>query len=476
MSEPAIPLVALVGRPNVGKSTLFNRLVGARAALVDDQPGVTRDRLFGELRFEGKLLRVVDTGGFEPRAGDDLMASTLLQTQLAIDEADLVLLILDGAAGLLPGDEEMAALLRARGKPTLAVANKIDAPQHEERLADLYGLGLAPILPVSAEHGRGVGELCELLCARLSPPDADAAAAAAAPLPVAGDEPEEGTESRIEWPGGPIRVATIGRPNVGKSSVVNALLGEQRLVASSVPGTTRDAVDTPLSRDGQPFVLVDTAGIRRTRSVAERLESVAVMMAVRSLDRADVALVVLDAGEPPTEQDVRVAALAHERGKGLLLVANKWDLVPRGRRLTEYERLLRHWMPFARYAPVLAASALTGRGIEAILPAVIDAQRERHRRVSTAALNRFFAEVVATHPPPTVKSRRPRLYFATQPLVRPPTFVFSASNAHLVPEAYTRYLGNALRERFGFGGTAIWVKIRPRGKARAGRETSRKRR
>ncbi|MBI5510108.1 MAG: ribosome biogenesis GTPase Der [Deltaproteobacteria bacterium] len=458
-----LPLVALVGRPNVGKSTLFNRLVGERAALVDDRPGVTRDRLFGECEHEGRVFRVVDTGGFEPRADDELWVSVREQTTLAIDEADLVLLVLDGAAGLQATDRDIAALLRRGAKKVVAVVNKIDTGAHEDRLADFYALGFESVLPVSAEHGREVGALCDLVVSVLDPPLASEADLLAAPLPVRAEEPEAAVSSVIEWQGGPVRVAVIGRPNVGKSSLVNALVGEKRLVESPVAGTTRDAVDSEVTIDGQPFVFIDTAGMRRKFSIAERLERFAVMVAVRSLDRADVTLVVLDATTGVTEQDAHIVGLANERGKGVLLVMNKWDLVETEERRHELKDAVRYRLPFVPYAPLFTTSAHTGKGVSQLLGAAVAAQRERHRRVPTAELNRFFAAVVDRHPPPIQNAKRPRLYFVTQPLIRPPTFVFAASRIEAIPEAYRRYLANALRERYGFEATPLWIKFRPHG-------------
>lgn len=456
-----VPLVALVGRPNVGKSTLFNRLVGRRVALVHNEPGVTRDRLFGVAEFGGRVLQVVDTGGFEINPADSLVAQVREQTQLAIDEADLVLLVLDAASGLMPADQEVAALLRKAGRPTLAVANKIDLPEHEERLADLYGLGLDPLMPVSAEHGRGVGDLLDYLCERLQSPEKATMEAESAPLPVLPEDDEEGSfESRVEWQSGAIRVAVVGRPNAGKSSLVNTLLGQERLLATDVPGTTRDAVDTPLSYRDQQYVFVDTAGIRRRRSIRGTVEHVSVMQAMRSIERADVVLVVLDTDRPLASQDGRIVSLVHKAGKGLILVANKWDLMPHGASPQEAEVGLRRQVPFVAYAPMLRVSAKTGRGVNKLFDAIDNAQKERHRRVSTGALNRFFKEVVDRHPPPVRGGKRPRLYFVSQPLVRPPTFIFSAGRAKALHFSYIRYLENQLRERFGFGSTPIWLKFR----------------
>jgi len=461
MSRP-LPTVALVGRPNVGKSTLFNRLVGSRAALVDNQPGVTRDRLFGEMHHGGRVLRVVDTGGFDPMQEGDMLARVREQTQIAIEEADLVLLVLDGQVGLQPADREVAKLLRRAGKPTIAVGNKCDVVEHDERLADLYALGMDPVA-VSAEHGRGVGDLCERLIEELDAP-LEEEMIDDAPIPVEEVEPEPGQTTRIEWRGGPVRVAVIGRPNAGKSSLVNRLLGETRVLESDVPGTTRDSIDSDMVVDGQPFVLVDTAGIRRKRSIGTQLERFSVMVAMRSLDRADVAMVLLDASQKPAEHDAKVVAMAHDRGKGVILVANKWDLIADEETGKDWVLDARHKLPFVDYAPLVRVSAKTGRSVGKLLPAVIAAQRERHKRVGTSELNRFFRAVVESHPPPIRKSTRPRLYYVSQPLVRPPTFIFAASHPERIAASYRRFLANNLRERYGFEGTPIWVKLRSRSK------------
>lgn len=488
-----IPLVAIVGRPNVGKSTLFNRFVGRRMAIVDDQAGVTRDRLFGEARCGGRVFRIVDTGGIEIDSSDTLLAGVRQQTQAAIDEADLVLFLLDSASGLTPPDEEVAQLLRRAGKPTLAAANKVDCPQHEARVAELYALGFDHILPVSAEHANGFSDLVDAIIERLNPPEIVDIDAQEAPLPVwpeeanahevadgrvdhesdrdagaveGGEEAEAEAEvaepSRIEWQGGPIRVAVVGRPNVGKSSIINRLLGEERHLASAIPGTTRDSIDSELEHNGQRYVFTDTAGIRRKRSIFERLEKFAVMMSMRSLDGADVALVLLDASEPPSDQDARIISMAQERGKGVILVANKWDLCRGADVSKEFFESIERQLGFASHAPVLRVSAKTGRGVGQLLDTIVEVQRERHRRITTGELNRFFREVVTDSPPPVRSGRKPKLFFVSQPLVRPPTFVFTASHADDIRDSYKRYLTNSLRKRYGFGGTPLWVKFRGR--------------
>ncbi len=456
MTSARLPLVALVGRPNVGKSTLFNRLLGRRAAITDPEPGVTRDRHFGVLHWAGRQLRIVDTGGFDSGAGS-LTLRIREQTELAIDEADLVVLVLDVTAGAQASDHDVVALLRRAGKPMLVVANKADLPQHDAGVADLYTLGLDDILPLSAEHGRGVGELCERLCERLEAPKEEVRPESS-PVPPPEDEPP----SHIEWTGGAIKVAVVGRPNVGKSSLINRLLGEERLLASELPGTTRDAIDTELLRQGQHFVLIDTAGVRRKRSIAQRVERFAVMAAVRSLERADIAVLVVDASGPLADQDAKIAALAIDRGVGLIVAANKWDLV-RGEEGAElFADSMARRLVFAGFARAVRVSAKNGRGLDALLDAIVEVQEERHRRIGTGELNRFFTEVVASHPPPASGTKRPRLYYVTQPHVAPPTFIVSASRASGLPPAYLRFLENSLRDRYGFGGTPIWLKLRPR--------------
>ena len=457
-----IPLVALVGRPNVGKSTLFNRLIGRRTALVYDQPGVTRDRIFGEAQVEQQIMRVVDTGGFELETDDPLFQGVRAQTQLAIDEADFVLLVVDAMAGLTPTDIDVAKHLRRAGKPVAVVVNKIDAASREVHISEFYNLGHGDVIGLSAEHGRGLDALHALLLEKLDLPLARDTDESQQPIPVSEDEPEEGIKSQVEWKGGSIRVAVIGRPNAGKSSLVNCLLGEERHLALDAPGTTCDAIDSAMTHEGQDYIFIDTAGIRRKRSIAGRVEQFAVVASFDSMDRADVTLLVLDGTVAPTVQDARIAAMAHDKGKGLILVINKWDLVENTEWRELYIQALRKQLPFAAYAPIIRLSAKTGGGTKKLFPQIIAAQMERHRRVGTGELNRFFRDIVKNHPPPIRGGRRPQLYFVSQPLVRPPTFVFAASRTKDLHFSYIRYLQNALRERYGFDGTPIWLKFRNR--------------
>lgn len=488
MTQQRMPVVALVGRPNVGKSTLFNRWVGRRASIVDDHPGVTRDRLVAEAELEPGHIRLIDTGGLDADPDDPFLTRMRAQTQLAVDEADVVVLVIDAVAGIGPGDTFAADVLRRSNKPVVLVANKLDTPRHEAtHLPAVHELGIDPVIATSAEHGWGMDGLVEAVTERLEAlglrpweaPDDDVADPDAPGLDEALDtdgdthEDTDGGESAeacadeagIEWTGGPIRVAVVGRPNVGKSSLINALLGEDRLLATDIAGTTRDAVDVTLEREGQTFVFVDTAGLRRKRSIAERLEQFSVIAALRSVDRADVVVVVLDGSARPSDQDARIAAIAHEKGKGVVVVANKWDRVENPEWSRGFPKAVRLDLSFVDYAPLHLVSAKTGRGLKRLLPSVIAVQRERHRRIGTGALNRFFEAVVEHSPPRPYRGKRARLYYATQPMVRPPTFVFTAANPNHVPTTYARYLRNALRERFGFSGTPIWLKFRGRGKA-----------
>jgi GTPase len=458
-----LPMIALVGRPNVGKSTLFNRLVGSRLALVANQPGVTRDRLIQTIDIDGHALMCVDTGGFDSEAKDLLLSEMRLQTTLAIEEADLVVVVFDAVDGLRPADREVVDVLRKANKTMLTVVNKIDHEVHRDRIADFYTLGVEPIA-LSAEHGRGVGVLKERLLELLEAPLTEERLELGAQA-VSEIEPEGA--SQIEWKGGPIRVAVIGKPNVGKSSLINKLLGEQRLLATPIAGTTRDSVNTLVRHEDQDFVFVDTAGIRKKSTIADRLEKFSIMSALRSIDKADVVLMLFDATQAPTTQDAKVAAIAHEKGKGIVVAANKWDLVENPDWRDNYPAAIYHDLPFLKYAEIVRVSAKTGRGIQKLWSPLLNAQMERHRRIATGELNRFFREVVDRTPPVLHKGRRAKLYFASQPLIRPPTFIFTTKNPRHLPGSYARFLRNALRERFGFEGTPIWLKFRPRGRQKA---------
>ena len=441
------PIVAIVGRPNVGKSTLFNRLVGQRRSLVRDTPGVTRDRLYGTTAFAGWQATVVDTGGFEPSPRSGLVAGVRQQVLAAIEEADALIFVVDGRAGVTALDEEIAAVLRRSGRPVLVAVNKVDDRGQEAAVGEGHRLGFGAVLPISAEHGRGVAELLEAL-------------RAVAPTPV----PE------AELPG--VAVAIIGRPNVGKSSLVNAVLGHERVLVHELPGTTRDAVDTRVTLDGRDYVLIDTAGIRRKGRVSEALEKLSVVMALKSLERAQVTVLVLDASEGVTAQDAHIAGYASEAGRAVVIAVNKWDLVPRG--LVQkadvvgqvYERL-----PFLEHAPVCFVSALERTGIRELFAEVDRVGAEARRRVDPSGLLTVLRQAVDRRPM-TVNGVALRIHSAQQVAVGPPTFALRVNVASGVHFSYQRYLMNSLRHAFGFQGSPLRLLFRAapgrRGARRAG--------
>jgi GTPase len=425
------PLLALVGRPNVGKSTLFNRLVGRRLALVENTPGVTRDRHYADMNWAGRDLTVVDTGGFVPGDSDQILAEVRAQAEIAIDAADVVVLLVDGRSGPLAADGELAALLRRSGKPVLVAVNKLDHPPAADvAAAEFYSLGLSELFPVSAEHGLGIDALLDAVVAH---------------FPAAPEPPDKTAEEAPEA----VRVAIIGRPNVGKSTLVNALLGEPRLVAGPLPGTTRDPIDSPLVHGDRRFVLTDTAGIRKKRSHAEHLERTSILGALRSVDRSDVAVLVLDATEPGVEQDARLAGMVEEKGRALLVLVNKWDLVGRdAHKQDEFREALKWQLRFVAYAPILFGSARDGRQVSKVLDVAAQLFDQFHFRAATPMLNRLLEKLVDAHPAPMVHGRPLRLYYITQVAVAPPTFTVTCNRPGQVPQAYRRYITNQLRDAF----------------------------
>ena len=436
-----VPLIALVGRPNVGKSRLFNRLTGTRHAIVEDMPGVTRDRQYGEGEWDGRLFHVVDTGGFEPHTEDVLLTQMKEQAQLAMEEADIIFFMVDGPAGVMPADRDIASLLRGSAKSVILVVNKIDGPKHDGLAGEFHALGVHDVVPVSAEHGRDVDLLMERVL-HLMP---------------------RASEVEASLQGDLIKVAVIGRPNAGKSTLVNRLLGAQRLLTSDIPGTTRDAVHTLLTRGDRQFLLIDTAGVRRKRSISQLVEKYSVVQAFKAIDRADVVLYVLDAGEGVTTQDQRVCGLAHDKGRAMVLLLNKWDTIEKDHRTADaYVRGLRDTLKFSRYAPVLTVSAKTGQRVHRVLDIAAETVEAHRRRVSTGELNRFLREVVDRNPPPTKGRRRLKLFYMTQVSHGPPTFMIAVNYKDLLHFSYERYVLNAMRERFGFEGTPLKVFYRER--------------
>ncbi|HOF74466.1 MAG TPA: ribosome biogenesis GTPase Der [Syntrophales bacterium] len=438
------PLIAIIGRPNVGKSTLFNRLSERKKAIAIDQPGATRDRNYAEASWNGRAFTVVDTGGFEPVSTEKILTQMREQTRLAMEQADIIVFLMDGKDGLTPSDEEIVRLLRSYRKPVYYAVNKIDGPRHDENVYEFYRLGVEPIHTISAEHGRGVDELMN---------------AVTADIPVA--EPED-----EKVPGGeeePIRIAVVGRPNVGKSSLVNRILGYERTIVNPLPGTTRDAIDTPFEREGRRYVLIDTAGIRRKSRISQNLEKYSVIEALRTLDRCDIALVLIDGEEGVTEQDARIAGLALEKGVACILVVNKWDLVEKDNSTVGvYVNRLREELKFVQFAPIAFVSALTGQRLGRIFELVDAVWAQYTRRIATADLNAQLERYIAENPVPLYRNRPNKIVYATQPRVKPPTFVFFVREPRAIHFSYERYLTNRIREGLGFESVPIRLIFRKR--------------
>ncbi len=434
----AIPRIALVGRPNVGKSTLFNRICGRRKAITDGRPGSTRDRNYAQVSWQGAAFELVDTGGLLLGSHDPLLGPATDQAQRAIEEADLVVFVVDGRAGLLPDDAVIARELRRGGKRVVLAVNKVEAAS--DGVAEFAPLGFERALPISAEHGRGVGDLL------------DAALEGLPRVAPAEDEPA------------PLRIALVGRPNVGKSSLLNRLLGEERAVVSPIPGTTRDAVDSLLERGGKRYLFVDTAGIRRVRLLKENVDHVSVVQARRSIERCDVAVLILDAGEGMREMDATIAGYVQEAGCGVVLAVNKWDVAAdRGLKQRAFEEDVRDDLKFLAYAPVLFVSARSGKGLGALLKAAERVQVARQQRVTTGELNRLLARAGEAFAPKAAKGGHPvRILYGTQVGIAPPTFVLSLSHPVDLHFSYKRYLENQIRRGFGFEGTPIVLKVKTR--------------
>ncbi len=438
------PIVAIVGRPNVGKSTLFNALAGERISIVQDTPGVTRDRIYADVTWLNMVFTMIDTGGIEPESKDIILSRMREQAQIAIDTADVIIFITDVRQGLVDADTKVADLLRRSGKPVVLVVNKVDS--FEKFMPDVYefyNLGIGDPVPVSAASRLGLGDMLEEV-AKHFPEDVE----------------EETEDDRP-------KIAIIGKPNVGKSSLINKLVGEERVIVSDLAGTTRDAIDTEIQRNGREYVLIDTAGLRRKNKIKEEIERFSIIRAVTAVERADVAVLVIDAVEGVTEQDAKIAGIAHERGKGIIIAVNKWDAIEKDdKTIYKYSGRIREILSFMPYAEILFISAKTGQRLHKLFDMIDMVLENNAMRVATGVLNEIMSEAVAMQQPPSDKGKRLRLYYITQVAVKPPTFVIFVNDKELMHFSYTRYLENRIRDAFGFQGTSLKFIIRERKEGR----------
>ncbi len=440
------PIIALVGRPNVGKSTLFNRITGGRAAIVDDMPGITRDRMYRDGTWLNRQFTLVDTGGIEFEEKDDTISSKVKkQVEIAIDEADLIIFLVDGKIGLTPDDESIAMMLRKSDKPIILAVNKVDNYSADQTY-EFYGLGLGEPFAISAEHGLNIGDLLDKVMEKLP------------------SIPEEEYEEDI------IKVAVVGRPNVGKSSLINKILGQERVIVSDVPGTTRDAIDTYFEHEGQKYIFIDTAGMRRKSRIDNPTERYSVIRSLRAIDRADVALILIDASEGITEQDKKIAGYVHEAGKSSIIVVNKWDLVKKDDKIMHrYDQEIREQLAFMQYAPTAYISALTGQRVLKLFELIKFVSEQANYRVATPVLNDLIRDLLAFTPPPTEKGIKLKIYYAVQRGVKPPSFMLFVNNPDLMHFSYRRHIENQLRKAFGFEGNPIKFIISKRGEKEIGR-------
>ena len=433
------PIVAIVGRPNVGKSTIFNYIGRNRLSIVEDTPGVTRDRIYMDSEWLGRNFTMIDTGGIEFETSDKMLNAIRNQAKLAIDEADVIMFVVDGKVGMTTADNEVAVLLRNTRKPVLLVVNKVDNMKNETDIYEFYNLGLGDPIALSATNALNFGDMLDQLIEN---------------MPEEHIEPEEKDQ---------IKVAVIGRPNVGKSSLVNAIIGEDRVIVSDIPGTTRDAIDTHFTKDGQSYVMIDTAGMRRKAKVDMPVERYSVIRSLRAVDRCDVVLMVINAEEGITEQDKKIAGYAHEAGKASVIVVNKWDIIEKDSKTSmKFTETVREEFGFMQYSPVLFTSALTRQRVQRVTELVKFVADQHAMRVATSVLNQVIEDATAINPPPSEHGRRLKIYFTTQPQVKPPTFIFFVNDPEIMHFSYLRFLENKLREAFGFEGTPLKLVVRGR--------------
>lgn len=439
MIDLSKPIVAIVGRPNVGKSTLFNQIGKKRVSIVEDFPGVTRDRIYMDAQWLNRDFTMIDTGGIELETTDHILTSIRHQAKLAIEEADVIVFVVDGRAGMTNADLEVAHVLRTSKKPIVLAVNKVDSPNRENDIYEFYNLGLGDPIPIAASNALNLGDLLDKVIESF---------------------PDDSLEKKAA---DEISIAVIGRPNVGKSSLVNALIGQDRVIVSNIPGTTRDAIDTHFVKDDVKFILIDTAGMRRKAKIDLPVERYSVMRSLRAVDRSDVVLMVINAEEGVTEQDKKIAGYAHEAGKGVIIVVNKWDLLDKDDKTSlRFTETLREEMGFLQYAPVLYVSALTKQRVHRVTDLVKYVAEQQAMRIQTSVLNQVITDATAINPPPTHKGKRLKLLFTTQADIKPPTFIFFVNDPEIMHFSYLRFLENKLREGFGFEGTPLKLIVRGR--------------
>ena len=440
MSKKSRPIVAIVGRPNVGKSTFFNAIAGERISIVKDTPGITRDRIYADVDWLGREFTLIDTGGIEPDSSDVILSQMRSQAQIAIDTADVILFMVDGKQGLTDADDKVADMLRRSKKPVILMVNKIDSYEKQQMdVYEFYNLGMGEPYPVSSANRQGFGDLLDAILQIVSVKEVD--------------------EEEDERP----RIAIVGKPNVGKSSIINRLIGDDRLIVSDIAGTTRDAVDAAVKYNGNEYVFIDTAGLRRKNKIKEELEHFMIVRTVTAVERADIVVVVIDATEGVTEQDAKIAGIAHERGKGIIIAVNKWDAIEKNDKTAkEFEKNIRNTLSFMPYAELIFISAMSGQRLVKLYDLIDMTYQSIHLRIATGVLNEILGEATALQQPPSDKGKRLRLYYMTQAAVAPPTFVIFVNDKELFHFSYQRYIENKIREAFGFRGTPIKLIIRER--------------